>query len=65
MVRISGFRCKPGRKGELALGFGFGSGKPSTIPFALARLFSMKENLPEPLLFTTARPSSTGEELVF
>ncbi len=34
IVRISGFRCKPGRKGEPALGFGFGPGKlsPSLEP---------------------------------
>src|SRR5208337_4728179 len=29
IVRISGFRCKPGRKGEPALGFGFGPGQRS------------------------------------
>ena len=29
IVRISGFRCKPRRKGEPALGFGFGAGQRS------------------------------------
>ena len=29
ILRISGLRCKPGRKGEPALGFGFGPGEGS------------------------------------
>jgi hypothetical protein len=44
MVRFSVFRCKPGRKGELGLGFGFGPGKRSPIEFFLVPPFSMKEN---------------------
>ena len=31
MVRISGSRCKPGRKGELGLGFGFGPGSEAKV----------------------------------
>ena len=44
IVRISGFCCKPGRKAELALGFGFGPGRRSPILLGRVLLCPLKEH---------------------
>src|SRR5271157_6512606 len=61
IVRISGLRCKPGRKGELALGFGFGAGKRSPISLFPVLLFPMKENQSLSLLLGVIPSNQAGQ----